>query len=91
MARYRAMHRHWRRHPRPEWLIAAYLGYKPPAEISPLAGFRQAARARAQATPGHSAPAAGRGGLMVQPPTGELLALFERLGGQPGKTVVLAA
>ncbi|HUO88485.1 MAG TPA: hypothetical protein VMU08_04865 [Rhizomicrobium sp.] len=85
MTRYRAVHRHWRRHPRPEWLIAAYLGYKPPAEISPLAGFRQ----RAQAMQG--AQAAGRGGMTVQPPTGELLSLFERLGGQPGKTVVLAA
>jgi hypothetical protein len=34
--RYRALHRHWRQHPRPEWLIAGYIGYKPlPDTISP--------------------------------------------------------
>lgn len=30
--RYLALQAHWRRHPRPEWLIAGYLGFKPPPE-----------------------------------------------------------
>jgi hypothetical protein len=27
--RYRALQAHWARHPRPEWLIASYLGFRP--------------------------------------------------------------
>jgi hypothetical protein len=33
LADYTELHRHWRRRPRPEWLIAGYLKYKPPPEI----------------------------------------------------------
>lgn len=29
LPRYRALHAHWQRYPRPEWLIAGYLGFKP--------------------------------------------------------------
>jgi hypothetical protein len=32
LPRLRALYAHWRRHPRPEWLIAGYLKYKPPRE-----------------------------------------------------------
>lgn len=32
MKRLRALHRHWRRHPRVEWLVAGFVGYKPPAD-----------------------------------------------------------
>lgn len=28
-----ALRRHWRIQPRPEWLIAGYLGFKPPPEV----------------------------------------------------------
>jgi hypothetical protein len=30
--RYLALISHWRKHPRPEWLIAGYLGFKPAPE-----------------------------------------------------------
>ena len=30
--RYMAFQRHWRRHPRVEWLVAGYLGFKPTPE-----------------------------------------------------------
>jgi hypothetical protein len=76
--RYGALHRHWRRHPRPEWLVAGYLGYKPPSELT------QRMMARSSSAP---APAHGR----APPPTGGMQALFASLGGAPGKTVVLAA
>lgn len=68
LPRYRALNNHWRRNPRPEWLIAGYLGYKPAPEITPLRGAKRVAA----------------------PPTGALGALFESLGGRPGKTVVMA-
>lgn len=45
--RWLALQAHWRRHPRPEWLIAGYLGFKPPAE----AIERTAPAARPRAMP----------------------------------------
>jgi hypothetical protein len=36
-----ALFRHWRQHPRLEWLAAGYLGFKPPAETAPEDNERQ--------------------------------------------------
>lgn len=83
--RYRALHRHWRRYPRPEWLIAGYLGYRPPPEMSPLAALAR----RGAHSPPQPVQAAGRRAASP-PPTGELQSLFRSLGGAPGKTVVVA-
>jgi hypothetical protein len=39
-----ALRRHWRSHPRPEWLIAGYLGFKPqPEAITTIARPRRPA------------------------------------------------
>jgi hypothetical protein len=71
--RYRLLAAHWRRFPRPEWLIAGYLGFKPKPEpmIAPPVSAR-AIRPR------------------VPPPSGAMQMLFQSLGGQPGKTVVVS-
>jgi hypothetical protein len=87
LPRYRALHRHWRRHPRPEWLIAGYLGFRPPPEDAPM--IVRPGDLRPQGGPGASAGIAARGGR-VPPPTGALQTMFSGLGGQPGKTVVVA-
>jgi hypothetical protein len=73
--RYVALQDHWRKYPRPEWLIAGYIGFKPKADPKII-----------QSTPGErmrlpAAPA----------PTGAMMTLFNSLGGKPGKTVVLSA
>jgi len=43
LPRVHALFRHWRRHPRLEWLAAGYLGYQPPPEEanSPAENERQ--------------------------------------------------
>lgn len=41
MPRVHALFRHWRRHPRIEWLAAGYLGFKPPTETAPEENERQ--------------------------------------------------
>lgn len=33
LPRYRALQKYWVQHPRVEWLVAAYLKYKPPASM----------------------------------------------------------
>jgi hypothetical protein len=73
-----ALRRHWRQHPRPEWLIAAYLKFKPIPETS-------------EARPVRAAQPSPQQGRMraVPPPTGQLQQLFASLGGKPGKTVVM--
>lgn len=71
--RYRALQAHWRRHPRPEWLIAGYLGYKPIAPARSASQHRDAPAQRAH----------------IPRPNGAMLNLFNSLGGQPGKTVVM--
>jgi hypothetical protein len=77
--RYRALQQHWRRHPRAEWLIAGYLGFKPPADTAHTAMSRGRA--------GNTAPSRMQRGQV--PPSGALQTLFASRGGQPGKTVVL--
>ena len=39
LPRYTKLHRHWKQHPRAEWLIAGYLGYKPKAESEAAPDF----------------------------------------------------
>lgn len=75
--RYLALRAHWRRFPRPEWLIAAYLGFKGPQEETPPRWSRAAGL---QAAAPRVAP----------PPTGALQTLFASLGGKPGQTVVMS-
>jgi hypothetical protein len=82
--RWQALQAHWRQHPRPEWLIASYLQYKPPPRTAPLEAMRRRIEDPAPVT----APPARR--RAVPPPTGELQSLFASLGGQKGRTVVLA-
>jgi hypothetical protein len=65
---------HWRRHPRPEWLVAGYLGFKPPAEPRPAVSRPVAAAQRPKVTP----------------PTGAMMTLFQSLGGKPGQPGVVA-
>jgi hypothetical protein len=72
--RYLALQAHWRRHPRPEWLIAGYLGFKPPPE-APQSSMTRPTVAQRQKVP---------------PPTGALMSLFQSLGGKPGKPGVVA-
>lgn len=49
LPRYLALQRHWRAHPRPEWLVAAYLGFKPQPETSHVG--RVAAKGRPRLAP----------------------------------------
>lgn len=77
LPRYRALHEHWQRHPRVEWLVASYLGFKPVRPVHPAAPRTAQPAARQR----RSQPA----------PTGALQQLFRNLGGKPGQTVVLAA
>lgn len=44
LPRYYALQAHWRRFPRPEWLIAGYLGFKPSPEA--VAGGARVKRSR---------------------------------------------
>lgn len=74
--RYLALQAHWRMHPRPEWLIAGYLGFKPRPE--PAAVARPI---------GHPAVASR---AKVPPPTGAMMSLFQSLGGKPGQPGVVA-
>ena len=43
-----ALQRHWRRHPRVEWLAAGYLGFKPTPDSDEV---RPAAQARSRRPP----------------------------------------
>jgi hypothetical protein len=77
------MQRHWREQPRVEWLVAGYLGYKPPSAIrTPQRPVWQAPQ------PSSTGPPGGRE-MHRAPPTGELQTLFTSLGGKPGKPAVL--
>lgn len=89
LPRYRALHRHWRRHPRPEWLVAGYLGFRPPPEDAIAMRMPRPGDIRPAGGPAAPSGVAGRG-RRVPPPSGALQTMFAGLGGQPGKTVVVA-
>ena len=71
---YEDLQAHWRIHPRADWLVAAYIKYKPPP-----------AAVKRTRPDGSTVQAAGP----APPPTGAMASLFAALGGKPGQTVAM--